>query len=87
MEKPSAKWLIDIQLQSLCIGETLNTKNKSRSKSSSSTDGFTNTVVFNDLNWETARAKTVDEAEELAKQGFTKYDIIGEVHLYRRIKA
>lgn len=56
-------------------------------KSSRSTDIYTNTVVFNDLDWETARAITVDEAEALGRQGYTKYDVIGQVHLYRRIKA
>lgn len=56
-------------------------------KSSSSTDRYTNTVVFNDLDWETARATTVDEAEALGKQGFTKYDEMNGVHLYRRIKT
>jgi len=56
-------------------------------KSSNSTDKYTNTVVFNDLDWETARASTVEEAEKLASQGYTKYDEIGGVHLYRRIKA
>ena len=70
MEKPNAKWFIDIQLQSLCIAETWNT----------------NTVVFNELDWKTARAKTVQEAEALASQGFTKYDIIGETHLYRKLR-
>lgn len=56
-------------------------------KSSASTDRYTNTVVFNDLDWETARAVTVDEAEALAKVGYVKYDEIGGVHLYRRLKA
>jgi integrase len=56
-------------------------------KSSASTDRYTNTVVFNDLDWETARATTVEEAEALGKIGYTKYDVIGEVHLYRRLKA
>ncbi len=55
-------------------------------KSSKSTDRYTNTVVFNDQDWETARATTVEEAEKLASQGYTKYDEIGVVHLYRRIK-
>ena len=56
-------------------------------KSSKSTDRYTNTVVFNDLDWETARATTVEEAEALGRQGYTKYDEIGGVHLYRRIKV
>ena len=56
-------------------------------KSSKSTDRYTNTVVFSDLDWETARATTVEEAEKLGSQGYTKYDEIGGVHLYRRIKA
>jgi integrase len=56
-------------------------------KSSASTDRYTNTVVFNDLDWETKRATTVDEAEELGKTGYTKFDEIAGVHLYRRLKA
>jgi integrase len=56
-------------------------------KSSSSTDRYTNTVVFNELDYETARATTVEEAEKLGQQGWTKYDQINEVHLYRRLKA
>jgi len=56
-------------------------------KSSASTDRYTNTVVFNDLDWETSRGTTVEEAEALGKIGYTKYDVIGEVHLYRRLKA
>jgi integrase len=56
-------------------------------KSSKSTDRYTNTVVFNDLDFETARATTVEEAEKLGSQGYTKYDEICGVHLYRRIKA
>ena len=55
-------------------------------KSRTSTDRYTNTVVFNELDWKTARAKTVQEAEALASQGFTKYDIIGETHLYRKLR-
>jgi hypothetical protein len=45
-----------------------------------------NTVVFNDLDWETARATIVKEAEMLGRLGYTKYDEIDGVHLYRRIK-
>ena len=56
-------------------------------KSSASTDRYTNTVVFNDLDWEVARVTTVEEAEALGKIGYAKYDVIGEVHLYRRLKA
>ncbi len=56
-------------------------------KSSVSTDRYTNTVVFNDLDWETARATTVEEAEALAKIGYSKYDEIAGVHLYRRLKT
>ncbi len=55
-------------------------------KSSSSTDRYTNTVVFNELDYETARAITVEEAEKLGQEGWTKYDQINEVHLYRRLK-
>ena len=55
-------------------------------KSSSSTDRYTNTVVFNELDYETARATTVEEAEKLGQEGWTKYDQINEVHLYRRLK-
>jgi integrase len=55
-------------------------------KSSASTDRYTNTVVFSDTDWETARATTIEEAEKLASQGYTKYDEINGVHLYRRVK-
>jgi hypothetical protein len=51
-----------------------------------STDRYTNTIVFNELDYETARAVTVEEAEELGQEGCTKYDRINEVHLYRRLK-
>jgi hypothetical protein len=40
-----------------------------------------------DLDWETARATKVEEAEALAKGGYSKYDEIAGVHLYRRLKA
>jgi len=56
-------------------------------KSRTSTDRYTNTVVFNDLDWETARASTVEEAEALTKIGYSKYDEIEKVHLYRRLKT
>jgi integrase len=55
-------------------------------KSLSSTDRYTNTVVFNELDFETARAATVEEAEKLGKEGWTKFDEIGGIHLYRRLK-
>jgi integrase len=55
-------------------------------KSSASTDRYTNTVVLNDSDWETARATTIDEAEALASKGYAKYDEINGVHLYRRLK-
>jgi hypothetical protein len=51
----------------------------------SSTDRYTNTVVFNQLDYETAIAVTVEEAEKLGEEGWTKYDQINEVHLYRRL--
>ncbi|MGO8805484.1 MAG: tyrosine-type recombinase/integrase [Candidatus Bathyarchaeia archaeon] len=62
------------------------TQQKLGHKSSSSTDRYTNTVVFNENDWETARATTVEEAEALASKGYAKYDEISGIHLYRRLK-
>jgi hypothetical protein len=33
------------------------------------------------------RATTVEEAEALGKIGYSKYDEIADVHLYRRVKT
>jgi hypothetical protein len=55
-------------------------------KSLSSTDRYTNTVVFNENEYETARTTTVEEAEKLGHEGWTKYDEMNGVHLYRRLK-
>ena len=55
-------------------------------KSLSSTDRYTNTVIFNENDYETARATTVEEAEKLRQEGWTKYDEIKGVHLYSRLK-
>ncbi|HKZ88025.1 MAG TPA: site-specific integrase, partial [Candidatus Bathyarchaeia archaeon] len=55
-------------------------------KSLSSTDRYTNTVVFNENDYETARATTVEEAEKLRQEGWTKYDEMNGVHLYSRLK-
>jgi integrase len=55
-------------------------------KSLSSTDRYTNTVVFNENDYETARAATIEEAEKLTQKGWTKYDEMNGVHLYKRLK-
>jgi integrase len=55
-------------------------------KSLASTDRYTNTVVFNENDYETARATTVEEAEKLRQEGWTKYDEMNGVHLYSRLK-
>jgi len=55
-------------------------------KSLASTDRYTNTVVFDERDYETARATTVEEAEKLGKEGWIKYDEMCGVHLYRRLK-
>jgi integrase len=55
-------------------------------KSSSSTDRYTNTVVFNENDWETAIAETIERAEELVREGYTKADEFNGKHLYRRLK-
>jgi integrase len=56
-------------------------------KSSSSTDRYTNTVVFNEFDYEIVRVTTVDDAEKYGQLGYTKYDEINSVHLYRRLRA
>ena len=55
-------------------------------KSLSSTDRYTNTVVFSENDFETARAVTVEEAEKLRSEGWTKYDEMNGVYLYSRLK-
>jgi len=55
-------------------------------KSLSSTDRYTNTVVFNENDYETARATTVEGAEKLRQEGWTKYDEMNGVHMYSRLK-
>ncbi len=55
-------------------------------KSLSSTDRYTNTVVFNENDYETARATTVEAAEKLRQEGWTKYDEMNGVHMYSRLK-
>jgi integrase/predicted RNA-binding Zn-ribbon protein involved in translation (DUF1610 family) len=55
-------------------------------KSLASTDRYTNTVVFNEDDYETARASTVEEAEKLRQEGWAKYDEMDGVHLYSRLK-
>jgi len=57
-----------------------------RAKSMSSTDRYTNNIVFNELDYEIARAANVEEAEKLGKEGWIKFDEICGVHLYRRLK-
>jgi integrase/predicted Zn-ribbon and HTH transcriptional regulator len=55
-------------------------------KSLSSTDRYTNTVVFSENDYETARASTVEEAEKLRSEGWEKFDEMSGVHLYSRLK-
>ncbi|MGA2682232.1 MAG: site-specific integrase [Candidatus Bathyarchaeia archaeon] len=55
-------------------------------KSSNSTDRYTNTVVFNETDYETARATTVEDCEKYGHEGWTKYDEMNGTHLYRRLK-
>jgi integrase len=55
-------------------------------KSMANTDRYTNTVVINESEYETARATTVDEVERLGREGWTKYDEINGVHMYKRLK-
>jgi site-specific recombinase XerD len=55
-------------------------------KSLASTDRYTNTVVFNESDYETARAATIEEVEKLRQEGWTKYGEMGNIHLYSRLK-
>ena len=66
-------------------GAVVSRHEKNKGKGASIRDGF-DYVVFNEFDYETARAKTVEEAEKLGQEGWTKYDQINEVHLYRRLK-
>jgi len=55
-------------------------------KSSGSTDRYTNTVVFNENDYEVVRVTTLEDAERYGSQGYTKFEEMNGVRLYRRIK-
>jgi len=47
---------------------------------------YTQLVDWESDDYATATATTVDEAKKLAEAGWEKWDIIDEVHIYRKRK-
>jgi hypothetical protein len=51
-----------------------------------STSRYTNSVVFNENDYETAAATTPEQVEQLGSEGWTKHDEMNGTHFYRRLK-
>jgi hypothetical protein len=47
---------------------------------------YVGTINFEDSEFETATATTVDEAQKLTEAGFQKFDVFNGIHIYRRPK-
>jgi hypothetical protein len=67
-------------------GNVLTIKKFLRHKSILSTMKYIHTIEFKDEDFDETTASTPEEIRELGKAGWTKYDEMGSIHLYRKPK-
>jgi integrase len=67
-------------------GNMLGVKKMLRHKAITSSMKYVGTINFEDSEFETATATTVDEAKKLAEADFQKFDEFNSIHIYRRPK-
>ena len=67
-------------------GNMLVVKKALRHKQIASSMKYVSDINFEEDDFETATATTVDEAKKLAEAGFQKFDEFNSIHIYRRPK-